>query len=199
MLKKTCLLFLVLTLTPYLSHAGSIDADIKGVDADIKGVDDGVKIAKQQDYKEAVLFEAQYGKEIGRDGRFVAYERGVVIDTDTGLVWASKDNGEDINWKDAKQYCENYRGGGYTDWRMPTQDELAKLYDPDAENTNPSTKECNGNYRINRLFHITCCCPWASEIRGSEAAFFNLGYGMRYWYDSSSFSTSRALPVRGGN
>lgn len=167
MLKKTCLLFLVLTLTPYLSHAGSIDANIKSVD-------DGVKIAKQQDYKEAVLFEAQYGKEIGRDGQFVAHERGVVIDTSTGLVWASKDNGEDINWNDAKRYCENYRGGGYTDWRMPTQDELAKLYEPDAENTNPSTGECKGNYRINRLFHITCCCLWASETRGSEAAFFNL-------------------------
>ncbi len=68
MLRKTCLLFLVLTLAPYLSHAGSIDANIKGVD-------DGVKIAKQQGNKEAVLLEAQYGKEIGRDGQFVAYER----------------------------------------------------------------------------------------------------------------------------
>ena len=175
-----------------MSHAGTIDVNIKGVD-------DGVKTTKQQHYKKAVLFEAQYGKEIGRDGQFVAYERGVVIDTSTGLVWASKDNGEDINWKDAKRYCENYRGGGYTDWRLPTQNELAKLYKPDTKNTNPSTGKCKGNYRISKLFHITCCCPWASETRGSEAAFFNLGYGMRYWYDPSNSLDSRALPVRGGN
>ena len=192
MLRKTGLLFLVLILTPYMSHAGTINVNIKGVD-------DGVRTTKQQDYKEAVLFEAQYGKEIGRDGQFVAYERGVVIDTSTGLVWASKDNGENINWNDAKRYCENYRGGGYTDWRMPTQDELAELYEPNTKNTNPSMGRCKGDYRINKLFHITCCCPWASETRGSEAAFLHFGYGTRYWYDPSNSIDSRALPVRGGN
>ncbi len=192
MLRKTGLLFLVLILTPYMSHAGTIDVNIKGVD-------DGVRTTKQQDYKEAVLFENQYGKEIGRDGQFVAYERGVVIDTSTGLVWASKDNGENINWNDAKRYCENYRGGGYTDWRMPTQDELAELYEPNTKNTNPSMGRCKGDYRINKLFHITCCCPWASETRGSEAAFLHFGYGTRYWYDPSNSIDSRALPVRGGN
>jgi len=68
-------------------------------------------------------------KEIGKDGRFTAYDDGTVLDTRTGLMWAAKDNGADINWPNAKRYCENYRGGGYTDWRMPTQDELAGLYD----------------------------------------------------------------------
>jgi hypothetical protein len=44
-------------------------------------------------------------------------------------MWAAKDNGSPISWPEAKKYCENYRGGGYMDWRMPTQDELAGLYD----------------------------------------------------------------------
>src|ERR1035437_8847883 len=64
-----------------------------------------------------------------RDGRFIAYDNGTVLDTRTNLMWAAKDNGSNINWQGAKGYCENYRGGGYTDWRMPTQDELAGLYD----------------------------------------------------------------------
>jgi hypothetical protein len=68
-------------------------------------------------------------KEIRRDGRFIAYNDGTVLDTITNLMWAAKDNGSNINWADAKNYCEDYRGGGYTDWRMPTQDELAGLYD----------------------------------------------------------------------
>lgn len=68
-------------------------------------------------------------KETRRDSRFIAYDDGTVLDTKTNLMWAAKDNGSNINWTNAKSYCENYRGGGYTDWRMPTQDELAVLYD----------------------------------------------------------------------
>ncbi len=68
-------------------------------------------------------------KEIGKDGRFTAYDDGTVLDTRTNLMWAAKDNGSDISWQGAKSYCENYRGGGYSDWRMPMQNGLAGLYD----------------------------------------------------------------------
>ena len=71
-------------------------------------------------------------KEIGRD-RFIAYDNGTVLDTKTNLMWAAKDNSYDISWHGAKSYCENYRGGGYSDWRMPTQDELVGLYNSKTE------------------------------------------------------------------
>jgi len=58
-------------------------------------------------------------------GNIIAYNNGTVLDTRTNLMWAARDNGSDINWANAKSYCENYRGSGYTDWRMPKQDELA--------------------------------------------------------------------------
>ena len=64
-----------------------------------------------------------------KDGRFIAYDNGTVLDTKTKLMWAIKDNGSDIGWQDAKFYCENYNGGGYNDWRMPALDELEGLYD----------------------------------------------------------------------
>jgi hypothetical protein len=51
------------------------------------------------------------------------------VDARTSLMWAARDNGRNINWRDAKDYCDNYRGGGYTGWRMPTRDELERLYD----------------------------------------------------------------------
>jgi len=44
-------------------------------------------------------------------------------------MWAAKDNGSNLDWVNAQRYCEKYRGRGYTDWRMPTPDELAGLYD----------------------------------------------------------------------
>jgi len=84
-------------------------------------------------------------KEIGKDGRFIAYDDGTVLDTRTNLMWADKDNSSDINWQGAKSYCENYRGGGYSDWRMPTQDELAGLYDEGKTSKNKLTGGCYGD------------------------------------------------------
>jgi len=126
-----------------------------------------------------------------RDGRFIAYGDGTVLDTKTNLVWAAKDNGGNIDWADAKSYCENYRGGGYTDWRMPTQDELEGLYD--------RTVTGNNSYHLTILIELTASCPWASETRrGSEAAYFNFNSGSRFWFRQSADYDYRALPVRSG-
>jgi hypothetical protein len=42
------------------------------------------------------------------------------VDPSTGLMWAGKDNGEDVNWQAATTYCQGLRLGGYSDWRLPT-------------------------------------------------------------------------------
>ena len=44
------------------------------------------------------LITAKYATagETGRDGRFIAYDNGKVLDTKTNLMWAAKDNGSDI-------------------------------------------------------------------------------------------------------
>jgi uncharacterized caspase-like protein len=140
-------------------------------------------------------------KEIKRDGRFIAYDNGTVLDTRSNLMWAAKDNGFDINWSDAKSYCENYRGGGYSDWRMPTQDELTGLYD----SSNPKPQPCYPSNKIylTNLIDLSCCCPWASETRGSysvlrgyDAAYYNFYNGYRYWNRQSFNNYPRALPVR---
>jgi hypothetical protein len=142
-------------------------------------------------------------KEIKRDGRFIAYDDGTVLDTKTKLMWAARDNGSNINWANAKSYCENYRGGGYSDWRMPTPDELAGLYD--ASKTRQS--ECRGTFggtwdiHLTELIHLTCLVPWTSEMRGSKVALFRFDTGDLYWTHSFSDRTPtnpRALPVRSG-
>jgi hypothetical protein len=115
--------------------------------------------------------------------RFINSKEGVVLDTKTNLMWATKDNGSGISWTNAKSYCDNYRGGGYTDWRMPTQDELAELYASGAH-----------KHKIK----LTSFFPWASETRGSEAAVFLFNYGKRSWGLQSGDSIYRALPVRSG-
>ena len=138
--------------------------------------------------------------EIKKDGYFIAYDNGTVMDARTNLMWAAKDNGADINWQNAKSYCENYRGGGYTDWRMPTQEELAGLYDP-AKTYQP---ECRGFFggrwdlHLTDLIRLTCIAPWASETRGSGAASLYFHDGTRSWVPSHGGENLRALPVRSG-
>jgi len=147
----------------------------------------------QEVEKKRVAEEKKGPRETGRDALFIAYADGTVLDTRTNLMWATKDNGYDINWYDAKRYCNNYRGGGYTDWRLPTQDELAGLSDVRKHRTS-----CD-NFSISvatELIDITCITLWASETRGSNAAIFIFSTVLRGWYPQSVDPHTRALPVR---
>ncbi|MCX5856150.1 MAG: caspase family protein [Deltaproteobacteria bacterium] len=138
-------------------------------------------------------------KEIKRDGRFIAYDNRTILDTRTNLMWAAKDNGRDINWGSANAYCDNYRGGGYTDWRMPTQDELAGLYDANkSQQAECSSSSQNHVHVATDLIHLTCVALWASETRGSDAALFQFAVGSRFWSLQSLGTADRALPVRSG-
>ena len=132
-------------------------------------------------------------REVGRDGRFIAFDNQTVLDTKTNLIWAAKDNGRDINWYDAKKYCMTYRGGGYTDWRMPTKDELAQLYDA----RKAQRYEARQNpLHLTELIRLSDCCPWSSQTRGSESAYFDFSDGTHWWFLSPGTSVNRALPVR---
>jgi hypothetical protein len=44
-------------------------------------------------------------------------------------MWAAKDNGKDVNWHQATNYCHNLRAGGYGDWRLATIEQLEELVD----------------------------------------------------------------------
>ncbi|MEI7636357.1 MAG: DUF1566 domain-containing protein [Syntrophus sp. (in: bacteria)] len=133
--------------------------------------------------------------EIARDGRFIAYDNGTVLDTSTNLIWAARDNGSDITWSKALSYCDNYRGGGYTDWRMPTQDELAGLYDK----TKTYNADCGYGIHLTALIHLTCAWAWASDTRDTKAAILYFVDGSRYWVRMFfDCPYTRALPVRSG-
>jgi hypothetical protein len=106
------------------------------------------------------------------------------------MMWAGGDNEFGINWADAKSYCEDYWGGGYFDWRMPTQDELAGLYDG-------SVKGHNG-CKLTTLITLTVGCLWASETHGFDTAFFYFYTGKRYWFPQDIGHNRRALPVCSG-
>ena len=136
----------------------------------------------------AVYAVVAFAAEKAKDVRFIAHKNGTVSDTKTNLMWAAKDNGSDIDWENAKSYCENYHGGGYTDWRMPTQDELAELFDRSIIG--------NNDYHLNPLITLTASCLWASETRRNAAAYFHFRYGTRHLTHQSNSVNGRVLPVR---
>ena len=183
-----------------VTHPGTKETREFGLETPriLSEIDQFAKIKKEETTAEATskLAAKMFTlKEIGKDGRFIALEDGTVLDTQTWLMWAAKDNGSSINWVDAKSYCENYRGGGYTDWRMPTQDELARLHDK----AKPYKSACGGdNVHLTELIRLNCSWVWASEPRGSDAAGFSFSLGVRDWDRQSSSGGNRALPVRSG-
>ncbi len=120
--------------------------------------------------------------------RFIKNGDGTISDTQTGLMWADKDNGLPINWEDGRQYCRNFRGGGHMDWRMATLAEIQTLYDPAIG--------AQSGYSIIKLIYTTAQSLWAEETRGFDAARFNFAYGRTYWLRKTYSGPTRVLPVR---
>jgi hypothetical protein len=144
--------------------------------------------------------EAKEANEIAREDRFIAFDNGTVLDIKTGLLWAAKDDGKGMDEQNARAYFENYRGGGYTDWRMPTADELEAIYDQHIQNKQ--------GYHVTKLIDISGEWVWCSEgpesvttfnfKDGSRPLAFFEGPGSGTWYstEDSVSTVNRALPVR---
>ena len=136
--------------------------------------------------------------ESGRDGHFIAYDNGTVLDMRTNLMWAAWDSGRLISWEAGQSYCENYRGGGYTDWRMPTPDELATLYDAGKSRT----AACGSGDVHVATGLISISCFWVSASGPATFNFHELNVsnaerapGQGYWKPDIGY-TGVALPVR---
>jgi hypothetical protein len=131
---------------------------------------------------------AAEGDGTGETARFRSLEEGIVFDAVTDLMWAAKDNGADIGWEAAGKYCEDYKVGGFTDWRLPTQKELETLYQP-------AKKEKN-RFAITELITLSECCVWASDVSMGGAANFSFRTGARPWAFREDSYKLRVLPVR---
>jgi uncharacterized protein DUF1566 len=133
--------------------------------------------------------------------RFQAAD-GTVRDTTSSLVWAQKDNGADINFADAKAFCDNLTVGGKDDWRLPTVEELQGLYDEKV--ASPPTYLWHGKpypLRMDPAFQLSAPGIWSSSMR-----YENRGVAWSFFFSSgrqlatapTATNYQRALCVRGG-
>jgi hypothetical protein len=108
------------------------------------------------------------------------------IDPATGLTWAKRDNGSNVNWNDARNYCADLTLGGFSDWRLPDIDQLARIFDPDAK----------ALHRIKGGISLTGW-PWSTtKNRAGEGWYFHFVYGYRTPRIVEESIDGRALCVR---
>jgi len=129
---------------------------------------------------------------------------GYWIDPATGLMWAARDNRKDVSWKGAEKYCRNLRLAGYSNWRLPSADELERIYDG-SDFTAPHPKDVIPILagRANGGLLLTGAREWSSS-RVLDDRGHNTGYAGEYdfphgtrWKDPLGYKGSlRALCVR---
>ena len=129
-----------------------------------------------------------WGEEAKGTERFQAVGKNIVYDSQTELMWAVRDNGKDVDWYDADNYCKDFEAGGYSDWRLPDVKELATLY-------TKGTKNKDGYFIID-LIKITDCCMWSADTNMGGAEIFSFKSGKKPVGFLADTYQLRALPVR---
>ena len=114
---------------------------------------------------------------------WIIHENNTATHEASGLMWQTNEAGE-MTWQEALMYCENLVLGGYTDWRLPTINELISIsksdtYDPAADKTVFPNIIVSSDY-------------WSSTTRasnGADAWYVNFygGYDAFYYKYSSLY------------
>ena len=102
------------------------------------------------------------------------------------LIWSDRSPNQ-MDWYEAKQYCEDLTEGGFTDWRLPNIDELRTTIKK-CSKTEPGG-ECKVSEKNVRLSSgdlepdKSCYCEWRENNGGY---YSKLGDDDKVWLWSSS-------------
>jgi len=121
----------------------------------------------------------------------------VWTDPATGLMWAKNDNGSDVNWKQASDYCWHLKLASHGDWSLPTIDELEGIFDRNAYEVERDNYDLGQGYHVKGNLQLSGW-QWSSSPRSTssvEAWRFTFT-GERHPFRMSDGKALRALCVR---
>ena len=122
--------------------------------------------------------------------RFVDNGNGTVTDTTTGLIWQKEDDGKKRTWSEAVNYSKSLSLDGFSNWRLPTLDELKSIIDDYISPT------------INPIFEKSKKSKyWAASTQTGNYGnpcdvnftFGSVYYGEKYKYDTSLMNYVRCV------
>ena len=118
---------------------------------------------------------------------YVDNGNGTVTDTSSSLIWQQATAPNTYNWDQAISYCESLSFAGYTDWRLPTLNELNTLVD--STQTPPT---------INQMFFpgTVSSFYWSSTTSANYAGGVDFSNGGTSYKEK--FYTFYVRAVRGG-
>ena len=114
----------------------------------------------------------------------------IVRDYVTGLMWEKAGSPVKMNWNEAKTYIDQLNQkayAGYSDWRLPTVEELASLLEFDKK---------NGNNFIDPAFDATQNFCWSSDTVVTSNAAWAVGFNSGHIYYDALDRTNYVRAVR---
>jgi len=139
---------------------------------------------------------------ISSDRRFEDFGDGTIRDRETGLIWTSKDywqmENKWLNWYTANEYVQrmnNKKFAGYTNWRLPTVEEAASLYNRRKRNIDKD----GDKIFIDPIFSKGAgWSTWTSEGKQNKALVVSYkDEGGETYQDKISGTDAFLRPVRG--
>ena len=131
--------------------------------------------------------------------RFIDNGDGTVTDTHLNLMWAQTDNQADIFWENAAGWIKtdfaDQIGTRYSDWRLPTINELTSLY-LEAPNYDGYDTTCGHWVKMVPEISISCILVWSSDSALGLPLAFNFYLGNPFTVDLTEKNGCRVLPVR---
>ena len=119
--------------------------------------------------------------------RFNQMKDGSIIDTKTGLQWFIYPI-SDITANNVIEIAKNVKQGGFTDWRLPSRDELASIQQDKIASKTPGTEPA----LVNKT-----CCAWVAEPNSTEVDWkFYVEDDNDLWASSKISPDNRVVVVR---
>ncbi len=110
----------------------------------------------------------------GSTPRFVDNEDGTILDTRRRLIWMKQDSWQIKNrwlsWVEAGEFAREMnaaRFAGFSDWRLPTPDEVKSLFDKTQVNQDSMGQKAYCSPLFEKGFGFLC---WTSESRNKVQA-----------------------------